>query len=154
MAYDVERPENVGSLFRLADALGVERLHLLGRTVAPPHPKLRRVARATERVVPFEHAPDGLTALDALGELGFVRVALELTSQSEDVRSLEALDAPRIALVLGGERHGIPPEALARCERAVHVPMCGLGTSMNVVSAAAIALFAAGRRFYPQPPVS
>ena len=66
LAHDIHRPANIGSLFRLADAFGIEQLWLTGRSCLPPHPKLHQAARSTERRVPYAHADDPLPVVAAL----------------------------------------------------------------------------------------
>lgn len=149
LAHDLRVPENVGSLFRISDALGVERLHLTGRTPIPPHAKIRRLARATEKTVSWRYDGDPGPVLKELGTAGYTLAAVETGAESRDVRSLAEADYDRIAIVVGAEREGLPPDVLERCSMRLRVPMFGLNTSMNVAQAAAIALWEAGRRFYP-----
>lgn len=151
LAHDLERPDNVGSLFRLADALGVAQLHLTGATPRPPHPRIRKLARSTERAVPFAHADSPDATLEALSAQGFHIAALEWTTESSDVAGLADLACPGLCLVLGTERHGVAPALLARCDAAFHVPMYGQNSSMNVAMAAAIAVHAAARAFRASP---
>lgn len=152
VAHDIELGENIGSLFRLADAFGVERLHLAGRSLAPPHPKIRKVARATERAVPHEQNSDTEALLDELRNEGWAIYAVEVTSASADIRSLAHESYARICLVLGAERHGLPEPVLARCDGALHIPMFGQNSSLNVATAASVALFEASRRFFDPAP--
>ena len=66
LAHDVDIALNVGALFRIADALGVEHLHLSGTSPLPPDPKIRRSARSAERHVAWSHAADPLAVVAAL----------------------------------------------------------------------------------------
>src|SRR6185312_14084342 len=71
LAHNVRRPENVGSLFRLADALGIEKIFLTGGSCTPSHPKARKAARTTEQRVPFAQAEDPLPVVAALKQAGY-----------------------------------------------------------------------------------
>ncbi len=55
LAHDSDVPMNIGSLFRIADALGVEKIYLLGSSLVPPNAKIRKTSRATEKFVPFSY---------------------------------------------------------------------------------------------------
>src|SRR4051812_46256339 len=99
LAHDLELAANVGMLFRIADALGVERLHLSGTTPRPPDVRLRRAARAPEAHVPWEHGADPLATIAVLKTAGWRIVSLELTTASIDVRSLPVAPGARLCLV-------------------------------------------------------
>ena len=58
IANDMTDPLNVGSLFRLSDALGIEKLYLCGDTPAPPNAKIKKTSRSTEKHTDFESHTD------------------------------------------------------------------------------------------------
>lgn len=142
LAHDLDAPMNVGSIFRVADALGVEKIYLTGRSAVPPDSKLRKASRATEKHVPFGHAADPLPILQELKAGGYRIISLERTSASIDVRELQTCASDRICLVLGSENAGVSRFLLDLSEQAVHIPMLGQNSSMNVAVACAIATFA------------
>jgi tRNA G18 (ribose-2'-O)-methylase SpoU len=142
---------NVGSVFRIADALGVEMIHLTGCSAVPPNRKLRRTSRATEQHVPFRHDADPLPVLHELKADGYRVVSLELTSASIDVRELAVAADERICLVLGSENRGVSQALLDASDRSVHIPMLGAHSSMNVATACAIATFEIIRAFAVPP---
>lgn len=146
LAYNVRRPANVGSLFRLADALGVERLHLTGTSCLPPHPKLHTAARHTELHVPWESAADALPVALALKAAGYRLVGLEHTSTSIALDAFPVTPGERLCLILGNESVGICQALLDVVNATVHIPMRGHNSSMNVASACAIALYAIAQR--------
>ena len=141
-AHNVRLPANVGGLFRLADAFGVERLHLSGDTPIPPNTRLHRAARSCERWVSFRYESDPLDALTHIRKLGYTLVALEHTTQSYDLYDLPSIVQPPICWVLGSEDVGINEEFLKECTAAFHIQMFGRNSSMNVSCACACALFA------------
>ncbi len=141
LAQDIIDPLNVGSLFRLADALGVEHIHLTGTSVRPPHGKLRKAARATEQYVPWSYSADSLAVVNALKAQGYWVVALELTRKSIDVRTLIVPPECKILLLLGAEKDGLSEPMLEQSAQTVHIPMRGINSSMNVAVACALAVF-------------
>jgi tRNA G18 (ribose-2'-O)-methylase SpoU len=146
LAQDLRIAANVGSLFRLADALGLEHLHLCGDTPAPPDPRIRRSARSCERAVPWSHAADPLAVVRALRAEGWRIVSLELSSASVPLDRLEVAPGERICLIVGAEDTGVPQALLAASDATVHIPMRGRNSSMNVATACAIAAYDIGRR--------
>jgi len=145
LAHDLELAANVGTLFRIADALGVERLHLSGTTPRPPDARLRKAARSTDAHVAWEHDADPLATLATLRAAGWRIVSLELTTCSVDVRTLPVAPGERLCLVLGAENAGVAQALLDASDATVHIPMRGRNSSMNVASACAIALFELSR---------
>ena len=147
LAHDLDVPMNVGSLFRIAEALGVEKIFLTGRSPVPPNSKLRKTSRATEKHVRFSHAADPVPTLQELKASGYRIISLELTSASIDIRKLAVSASDRICLVLGSENTGVSQTLLDLCEQTVHIPMLGQHSSMNVATACAIATFEISRAF-------
>ena len=149
LAPDIEDPLNVGTLFRIADALGVEHLHLAGSSPVPPDARIRKTSRSTERFVPFSYARDPLETVTALRGSGYRIVCLELTSASADVRRFELAPGERVCLVLGSENVGVSQALLDAADATVHIPMLGQNSSMNVGNACAIAVFEILRKVMP-----
>lgn len=141
LVHNLDGPNNVGGLFRLADALGLERLVLTGSTPVPPNRKLRLTSRATENFVPFEYHAEPIAVISSLKNDGYRILALEITSASVDIRELDLGREEKVCLVLGNESTGINPLLLSACDNTVHIPMQGSNSSMNVAMAAGISCF-------------
>ena len=123
-------PVNVGSIFRIADALNAAEVLLTGITPTPPNPTIAKVARDKEQRVPWRYFAQPEEALRALRDRGFWLAALEIT---EDALPYYTVDYPgRVALVLGNEDHGVTRSCLSLCHTALYVPMYGKGKSLNV----------------------
>ncbi len=129
---DVRSPFNVGSVFRSAEAFGVEELLLSPFCADPAHPRAERSAMGTTRTVPWRRAV--LPDLEGLGPL----VALELGGEPLDSFRFPA----RGVLAVGSEELGLSPEALSLCGSRVSVPMGGAKASLNLGVAFGIAAFA------------
>ena len=147
LVHDLDIPANVGSLFRIADALGVQKIYLTGRSVVPPNSKLRKTSRAAEKYVPFNHAADPIPILHELLVGGYRIISLERTRASIDIRDLAVKASDHICLVLGSENAGVSQALLDLSEQAVHIPMVGQNSSMNVATACATATFELTRAF-------
>jgi tRNA G18 (ribose-2'-O)-methylase SpoU len=146
LAPDVGLASNVGALFRLADALGVEHLHLAGASPVPPDAKIRRTARSAERHVAWSHEADALRVVAALKRQGWRLVALELSAASVPLDALAIAPGDRICLVVGAESAGVSQALLDAADATVHIPMRGHNSSMNVATACAIAAYDIARR--------
>ena len=138
---DFESPANVGSIFRLADAFGIEKLYLTGSTPVPPNRKMMRTSRATEKFVPYEYGERGIDTVDVLKSQGYQIISLEITSSSAEIRTLSLSSNDKVCLILGAENEGVNTQLLALSDSTVHIPMLGENSSINVASACAIAVF-------------
>ncbi len=126
----VAYPVNVGSVFRIADALNVTEVVLTGITPTPPHPTISKVGRDKDRRVPWRYVERPESALQDLKEQGYWIAALEVTDRCQPYYAVEYPN--RIALVLGNEDHGVTRACLQLSDAAVYVPMYGKGKSLNV----------------------
>jgi len=137
---NVTNAPNIGSLFRIADAFGVEKLILCGTGVSLGR-KMTKTSRATEKVVNFELAEDASVTVDFLKNGGYQIIALEITSTSKPIHSFQFSKTKPIALVIGDENFGVSNAILKQSEAIVHIDMFGQNSSMNAVQATNIALY-------------
>lgn len=126
----VAYPVNVGSIFRIADALDVVEVVLTGITPTPPHPTISKVGRDKDRRVSWRYVDKPESALADLRTKGFWIAALEITDRCQPYYSVDYPE--RVALVLGNEDHGVTRSCLSLSDAAVYVPMYGKGKSLNV----------------------
>lgn len=147
LAHDIDVPMNVGSFFRIADALGVEKIYLTGSSTTPPNSRLRKTSRATEKYVDFSYAKDPLTVINQLKEKGYRIVSLELTTASVDIRHFTLGKGEKICLILGSENSGVCQALLDASDLVIHIPMRGRNSSMNVANACSIASYEITRQF-------
>lgn len=145
IANDFNSPLNVGSLFRLADALGIEKIYLCGNTPVPPNPKINKTSRATEKHVKYEVHTNAVALVASIKASGSTIISLEITSSSIAIDSAEFKTAIKtnmpICLILGSENSGIDKSLLSLSDITTHIPMFGNNSSMNVITAASIACF-------------
>jgi tRNA (guanosine-2'-O-)-methyltransferase len=129
---------NVGGILRTAAALRVEHLWLIGATM-PTNPKVRRTALGAERYLTWSDAKSFATAAGAARDDGYVVVALELATDATPLHEL-AIDGD-VCLAVGHEDHGLLPKSLAACDHVAYIPQLGRVGSLNVATAASIALY-------------
>jgi len=136
----------LGGLFRMADALGVEKIYLSSTTPVPPGKKISRTARSTVKVVAYEYRKNPLEVVATLREAGYKIVSLEITKQSIDVTKFEVAESDKICLVIGSEGWGVRHDLLNASDAAVHIQMRSVNSSMNVTVATSIAVFELTKR--------
>lgn len=140
LAHNIEIAGNVGSLFRVADAFGVEKLYLTGTTQTPPKYKIRKAARSTENHIPYEYVESPVDVLEHLKNMGYTIVALEITARSNNIREFSLTKKEKTCLIIGSENLGIAEELLYLADHHIHIPMYGKNSSMNVITSCAIAV--------------
>jgi tRNA G18 (ribose-2'-O)-methylase SpoU len=141
----IRSAHNVGSIFRTADGARLQQLILCGYTPTPPHRHLFKTALRAVESVPWQHAENVEDVIVELQARGVQVLGLEFTDASTSLYEFD-LKFP-VALVVGNEAEGLSPEVLARCDGAVHLPMHGLKTSLNVSVAFGVAAYEVLRRF-------
>ncbi len=138
---DWEDPYNVGGIFRVADAGGVNEVLLCGKTPAPGHPQVSVTSLGNHRRVPWRDLGRCEDAAKQLVDEGYTLVAVEIVEEATDYMEFEY--PPRVCLVLGNEAKGVYGSVLKHCSAAVMIPMTGKGRSLNVHVAGAIVAFQA-----------
>lgn len=133
----VADPGNLGTILRVAEAAGADAVVLTEGSVDPFNPKVVRSSAGALFHVPI--AVD--VAVGALAALGLPLVAAAATGGTPYD---EAPLGPPIALVLGGEAHGVPDGL--EVDGVVSIPHLGRAESLNVAMAAAVLCFEVARR--------
>lgn len=132
---------NLGSMFRLADAFGVQKIYFCGSEPNLKSNRLKRTARNTQNVVAFEYRENSEETIKNLKNEGFRSIALEITSSSNSIEDFSLKNSEKLVLVAGNERHGISEKTLELCSECFHIEMFGANSSMNVAQSVGIALY-------------
>lgn len=129
---------NIGAIFRSAAALGIDCVLLTPDSCDPLNRRAVRVSMGSVFLVPWTWADN---PLDRLDRLGFTTVALALTDRSVPIDDPALAQACRLALILGTEGDGLPPEVIERADVTARIPMARGVDSLNVAAAAAVAFW-------------
>ena len=139
---------NVGSIFRLADAVAATQILLCGATEIPPNTRIKKASINTTEWVPWEYFKDAKSAVQSLKIKvplqGKQNQNLKIISVEQDSRSVPFYKAEYsfpIALVVGNETYGISKEVLDISDLIVEIPMWGVNKSLNVMVSLGIVLF-------------
>lgn len=130
---------NIGSMFRLADAVSAKKIYLCGNMEYPPSIKIHRAAVGTENWIPWEHKESTLDVIKKLRNKGVQIIAIEQDSRSIPYTKLKP-EFP-VALVLGHETEGVKREVLDIADFVVELPMLGINKSFNVWGSAAVVAY-------------
>ncbi len=130
---------NIGSLFRLADAIGAKAIYLCGQSSTPPSSRIHKAAVGTENWVAWEYKESVIEAIDELKKIGCTIVSVEQNKNSISYSDL-SVKLP-VAIVVGHETSGVSEEAIKKSDITVELPMNGINTSLNVWGAAAVVCY-------------
>ena len=143
--HNIRSSHNVGSIFRTADGIGVQKIYLSGYTPIPTdkfgrlNKELSKVALGAEEEIDWEKIEDIFSLVKKLREKNFLIIALEQDEKAEDYKKIKL--EKNIAVILGSEVEGVPKEILLHCDAVAEIPMFGKKESLNVSVAAGIFLY-------------
>jgi 23S rRNA (guanosine2251-2'-O)-methyltransferase len=140
MLHNIRSMWNVGSMFRTADAAGIEKMILSGYTATPPRKEIDKTALGAQESVAWEYHADPLVALAGLKSMGVRICGLEITEGSRPYTTMRPGDFP-LCLVVGNEVDGLENDVLELCDEVIEIPQYGTKHSLNVAVAAGVALF-------------
>lgn len=132
---------NIGSIFRLADAVAAKKLILCGETQVPPNSRIKKASINTTEFVDWEYKDTAAKALRELREKvrGIKTIAVEQHRKAIPYTRLKRKFP--VAIVVGNESYGVSKEVLKICDEIVEIPMWGVNKSLNVMVSLAIVLY-------------
>jgi len=143
--HDIRSVENVGAMFRTADAAGMDKIYLCGITPSPLDRfgrKRRDIAKSAlgaEEYVTWEYVKSISTLLAKLKKEEYFIIAIEQDENSVDYKKVKLKN--KNAFIVGTEVTGIPKNILKKCDVVAEIPMHGRKESLNVSVACGVALF-------------
>lgn len=129
---------NIGSVFRLADAIAAEKIYICGASEYPPSSKIHKAAVGTEKWVPWEKRDSALEVVQELIKDGVLIVSVEQDDRSIPYSLISDKLSLPVALVVGHETDGVSKEVLDASDLIVELPMFGINKSINVWGSLAI----------------
>jgi len=143
--HNLRSAQNVGVLFRVADAVGVKKIYLTGYTPAPidrfgrANRAIAKTALGAEKFVEWIKFQNISKLISKLKTESLQLIALEQSDKSIDYRKIKLTRSA--AIVVGNEVRGLNPAILKKCDTIAEIPMRGRKESLNVAVAAGIFLF-------------
>lgn len=131
--HNIRSLHNVGSIFRTADAVGVEKIYLCGITPKPVdefgklRPQLTKVSLGAEKYIPWEKVASASRLIDRLKKEKYKIFAVEQSKKSIPYFKIKSYDSRhhKICMVMGNEVKGLPMSILKRADKILEIPMRG-----------------------------
>jgi 23S rRNA (guanosine2251-2'-O)-methyltransferase len=138
---NVRSQNNIGSIFRTADAFLIEAIYLCGITAVPPNREIQKTALGATESINWRYFPKTVDAIHHLKEEGYKVIGIEQVEGSVYLQDLEINEREKYALVFGHEVNGVDQEVLNLCDLCVEIPQFGTKHSFNIAISAGIVLW-------------
>ena len=138
---NVRSLNNIGAMFRTADAFMVSQIVLCGISSPPPSPEIHKTALGAEDSVAWQHFPTTLQAIESLRADGYTICALEQVKGSISLPDFCPDPAGRYAIIAGHEVNGVDPQVVNAADLCLEIPQFGTKHSLNVSVSTGIAIW-------------
>ena len=132
---------NIGSVFRTADAFLVEKIYLCGITATPPHKDIRKTALGASESVEWEYRESTSQLIQELKNNGHITLAIEQAEKAKMLNDFQIVDKKKHVLVFGNEVKGVSQEVVDCCDGVIEIPQYGTKHSLNIAVSAGIAIW-------------
>ena len=129
---------NIGSIFRTADAFLLEKIYLCGITAQPPHKDIHKTALGATESVNWEYVSDPVALTERLVKDQVAVYAIEQTEHALGLEHFHPKKETPYAFVLGNEIKGVTQQVIDRCTGVIEIPQLGTKHSLNISVAAGI----------------
>ena len=138
---NVRSCNNVGSVFRTADALLVKKICLCGITATPPDKEIHKTALGAEDTVNWEYFTKTEEAVMRFQNEGYTIIAIEQVEGSIALNDFKPESHEKLALIFGNEVKGVQQEVVNLCHKTIEIPQFGTKHSFNIAVSAGIVLW-------------
>ena len=138
---DIRSLNNIGSVFRTADAFLIEKIYLCGITATPPNKEIHKTALGATETVAWEYHADVVSVIQILKKDGVKVYAIEQVENAIFLQDFQTQTTQKYALVFGNEVFGVSQNAITNCEGTIEIPQLGTKHSLNIAVSAGIVIW-------------
>jgi len=132
---------NIGSVFRTADAFLIEQIFLCGITATPPHKDIRKTALGATESVLWEYKKDTLGLVRDLIKDGYQVLSIEQAENATFLNAFECTKGQKYALVFGNEVKGVSQEVVTESHGVLEIPQFGTKHSLNIAVSVGVVIW-------------
>lgn len=129
---DIRSMNNVGSVFRTADAFAAQKIYLCGITATPPHRDIEKTALGATESVDWEYATNAVELVTHLQADGWIVMAVEQVEGSLKLNDFSPEREKKYAFVMGNEVFGVNEEIVKNADYCLEIPQFGTKHSLNI----------------------
>ncbi len=123
---------NIGSVFRTADAFLIEKIYLCGITAVPPHKDIQKTALGATDTVAWEYHKDTLELVKNLKEQHIKILSIEQAENAVMLNNFIPETSQKYAVVFGNEVKGVQQEIVSESDMILEIPQYGSKHSLNI----------------------
>ena len=138
---NVRSLNNIGSVFRTADAFLIQKIYLCGITAKPPHKDIQKTALGATETVDWEYVPETLEVVQKLQQQGVKVYAVEQAENAEFLHEFQPEKGSTYALIFGNEVKGVQQKVVTASEGVLEIPQLGSKHSLNISVSAGVVLW-------------
>lgn len=144
---DIRSLNNIGSVFRTADAFLVEKIYLCGITAVPPNKEIHKTALGATETVDWEYQSDILKVIKELQANDITVSAIEQVENAVMLNDFNVEKNKKYAFIFGNEVFGVSQEAVEICDGTIEIPQLGTKHSLNISVSAGIVIWDLFKKF-------
>lgn len=138
---DIRSLNNIGSVFRTADAFLLQKIFLCGITAVPPNKEIHKTALGATETVDWQYCESVLDAIEIARNNGATIAAIEQVEGSVSLEDFEVDTEKKYALIFGNEVFGVSEEAVQNSDLCIEIPQLGTKHSLNISVSAGIVIW-------------
>ena len=138
---NVRSLNNVGSIFRSADAFRIQHIYLCGITATPPHKEIQKTALGSTEAVDWSYAKDTLSVVEKLQSVNVKVMAIEQAENATVLQDFYPNNQSIYALVFGHEVKGVNQAVVNQCDGVIEIPQFGTKHSLNIAVSSGVVLW-------------
>ena len=138
---DVRSLNNIGAVFRTADAFLIQKIYLCGITATPPHKDIHKTALGATESVDWEYHKEAAEVVKQLKDKKKIVYAIEQAEGALSLENFKIAPNEKYAFVLGNEVKGVSQAIVNQCDGVIEIPQEGTKHSLNIAAAAAVILW-------------
>ncbi|MBX2829434.1 MAG: RNA methyltransferase [Flavobacteriaceae bacterium] len=123
---------NIGSVFRTADAFLIQKIYLCGITAKPPHKDIQKTALGATDSVAWEYRSSTLELVEELQQNGVCIASVEQAEEAISLEQFETQQDQTYALIFGNEVKGVQQEVVSQSDAVIEIPQFGTKHSLNI----------------------
>lgn len=132
---------NIGSVFRTADAFAIEAVYLCGITAKPPHREINKTALGATESVNWKYFENTLDAVQELKSKEYSIYSIEQTENSVFLDKFQPQQNEKIAIIMGHEVKGVDQEVINNSTAVIEIPQKGTKHSLNISVSTGVVLW-------------
>ncbi|AIY13136.1 RNA methyltransferase [Cellulophaga baltica] len=132
---------NIGSVFRTADAFLIEKIYLCGITAQPPHKDIHKTALGATDSVVWEYAENTMDVIKSLNDAKVTTLAIEQAENAVFLNDFHVSKDQKYALIFGNEVKGVSQEVVSSSDAVIEIPQYGTKHSLNISVSAGVVIW-------------